>query len=281
MQLDQTRIAIRERSFGDLLDLALRVLRTHAPALCVTWMLGAVPAAALNIWLLGDSVTYQLESGLTEDQVVEALFGSGFQLALLLIMEVPWVAMLTTLYLGQAMFVERPSPRQLAADAVRSLPQMFLFQLVIRALLLPWIITWLVLYGSWPFLNEIILLERNPVRKSSRHPALTSTFNRNQVLHSRSTGELFGRWIFSLVLGGALMGSIWLTLWRGWAILWDTNTTDWTTFVVFPQIAIWTVLGYFTIVRFLSYLDLRIRNEGWEIELKMRAEAARLARQVA
>jgi hypothetical protein len=30
--------------------------------------------------------------------------------------------------------------------------------------------------------------------------------------------------------------------------------------------------GYLTVVRFLAYLDLRIRREGWEAELMMRAE---------
>ena len=34
------------------------------------------------------------------------------------------------------------------------------------------------------------------------------------------------------------------------------------------------------VVRFLSYLDLRIRHEGWEVELLMRAEALRLATQM-
>ena len=281
MQLDQTRIAIRERTFGDILDLALQVGRAHAPALCVTWLLGALPAIAFNIWFLGPEVRDQLEAGLAEEQLMEVMIGNGFLLTLLLIMQVPWTSMLTTLYLGQALFVERPSPRQIAQDALRSLPQMILFQFVIRLILLPWVITWLVLFGSWPFLNEIILLERNPLRKSKKNAALASTFSRNQVLHSRSAGELFGRWMLSVALGTVLALSIWLTLWLGWGMLWDVVATDWTTLVIFPQIAIWIVLGYFTVVRFLSYLDLRIRNEGWEIELKMRAEAARLTRQVA
>ena len=43
-------------------------------------------------------------------------------------------------------------------------------------------------------------------------------------------------------------------------------------------LAIWIVVGYFSVVRFLSYLDLRIRREGWEVELRMRAEGARLTR---
>ena len=41
-------------------------------------------------------------------------------------------------------------------------------------------------------------------------------------------------------------------------------------------LAMWIVVAYLTVVRFLTYLDLRIRDEGWEVELRMRAEAARL-----
>ncbi|HEV3005055.1 MAG TPA: hypothetical protein VGX78_11370, partial [Pirellulales bacterium] len=52
-------------------------------------------------------------------------------------------------------------------------------------------------------------------------------------------------------------------------------------FTVHLQVAVWIVIGYFAVVRYLSYLDLRIRTEGWEVELTMRAEAARLARQLA
>ena len=45
-------------------------------------------------------------------------------------------------------------------------------------------------------------------------------------------------------------------------------------------LAAWVVVGYFAVVRFLAYLDRRIRCEGWEVELLMRAEAARLTRQL-
>jgi hypothetical protein len=47
------------------------------------------------------------------------------------------------------------------------------------------------------------------------------------------------------------------------------------------QAAFWLVTVYFTVARFLSYLDVRIRNEGWEVELLLRAERARLTRQIA
>ena len=49
----------------------------------------------------------------------------------------------------------------------------------------------------------------------------------------------------------------------------------------YVPLAGWLVIGFFAIVRFLAYLDLRIRREGWEVELVMRAEAARLTRMAA
>jgi hypothetical protein len=40
-------------------------------------------------------------------------------------------------------------------------------------------------------------------------------------------------------------------------------------------ISLWIVAGIMAVVRFLSYLDIRIRQEGWAVELRMRAEAIR------
>jgi hypothetical protein len=42
--------------------------------------------------------------------------------------------------------------------------------------------------------------------------------------------------------------------------------------VVYPA-SLWIAAVYFAIVNYLSYLDLRIRREGWEVELKLRAAA--------
>ena len=56
---------------------------------------------------------------------------------------------------------------------------------------------------------------------------------------------------------------------------------DWTPgplmLTICMPMAMWLTAFFFTVVRFLNYLDLRIRHEGWEVELRIRAEAARQA----
>ncbi|HWB13599.1 MAG TPA: hypothetical protein VG826_30520 [Pirellulales bacterium] len=271
MQLDKTRVAIRERSFIDILDLALALLREHAGPLCLAWLAGVAPAALFNHWLLSDSF-------------VEGAFdysdlpGYLFVMSLLICWELPLATAPITLYLGQALFVERPSAARLAKDFASSLPQMILYQLVLRGVLIWMVITIPVLFVGWPYLSEIILLERNPWRK--RSPAGTSTLTRSSNMHGRNRGELFNRWLGSLMLGTMLVFVFWRSLWFLVLVLVGQVEDVTPEYMVWLPVASWIVLGYFAIVRFLSYLDLRIRAEGWEVELLLRAEASRFARQI-
>ena len=43
-----------------------------------------------------------------------------------------------------------------------------------------------------------------------------------------------------------------------------------------PHIAIWIAVGWLSIVRFLWYIDLRTRCEGWAVDLELREAARRL-----
>ena len=272
MQLDKTRIAIRERSFPDILDLALHVIRRYAPALAVAFVAGVLPLALLNHWLLSDY--------LNDFDIDDAPSGWYFYfLLVLLIWETPLATAPITLYLGQALFSEQPGAGRLFKDLLASLPQLILFQVVLRGLLSCTPFTWPVLFLVWPYLNEIILLERNPWRK--RGPYGTSTATRSSNMHARNRGELFNRWLGALVIGAGLIGAVAITCWYLRMLLAYEMRVDRTMYTVYLQGAIWLVVGYFAVVRFLSYLDLRIRTEGWEVELIMRAEAARLTRQLA
>ncbi len=86
MNYDHTLIVIRERSFLELLDLGMVVVRDRPAALGLAALAGIAPFAALNFWLLSD-VNFS-----------RALW------PLLLIMEAPWATAPLTIVLGDLMF---------------------------------------------------------------------------------------------------------------------------------------------------------------------------------
>jgi hypothetical protein len=272
VQLDRTRIAIRERSFADLLDLALRVIREHAMPLAATFALGAVPMALFNHWLLAETLDDEdLASGVPWTYLFYTLFW--------IVWELPLAAAPTTVYLGKALFEEKPSAASVAKDLLSSIPQLILFQVLLRGVLTLFIVTWLLLFAGWPYLNEILLLEQNPLRKRNVYGSTTGS--RSTTMHARNHGELVGRWLASIVVATGLVLAIWGALLYLQTFITFHPTVERVTYSIHLQVAVWIVVSYFMVVRYLSYLDLRIRTEGWEVELTMRAEAARLTRQLA
>ena len=71
--------------------------------------------------------------------------------------------------------------------------------------------------------------------------------------------------------GLALIATLWCV--QG-TLLFNWNLGDWFLRLAIPAI-MWFVVVFMHVVRFLTYLDTRIRREGWEVELKVRAAAAR------
>jgi len=257
VQLDKTRIAIRERDHTDVLDLALHVVRAFARPLALAFALGVLPAMALNAWLLVEHGDLDFEVGSPGIYV--------FWMLVLVFFEASLATAPMTVYLASAVFHERPGFRRLARDFLASLPQLLLYQGLLRF--------W---YFRWPYLTHVILLERNPL--VARDPRQKSTRKRAAELHAGLGGELFGRAMLSLLLGTGLLLSIWLSAFAAsWLLL---GELEWNTsmLVLWFPLALWLVVGYFAVVRFLSYLDLRIRREGWEVELILRAEATRWAK---
>lgn len=276
MQFDKTRIVVRERAYVDVLDLALRLIRVYAGPLLLAFAAGIVPVAIFNWWLLADYAEQDVELG----------FPLAYMcyMVLLILFEAPLATAPATLYLGKAVFTERPDAREIAREFRQSLPQLLLCQVVLRL--------W---YLRWSCLNEVILLERNRLRQ--KKGGGESTLQRARVLHLGEGGDLVARAFAVIIVGGLLFASIWLSiltlrgmLLQGWSffvfrsMLWAllTGQLDWEflgpMFRFHFPLAMWIVVAYFTVVRFLSYLDLRIRREGWEVELIMRAERARLAK---
>lgn len=270
MQLDKTRIAIRERNYLDILDLSLHVIRVHPWGALLTFAAGAVPCALLNYWLL---------TGVMAETDLDIDFPWGYvnRLLLLMVWQIPLAGAPLTLFLGQVLFAEKASVRRLVRDLFASLPQLILINVLLRALLMVAVLPLAAAYFFWPFATEVILLERNPLRR--RYPQAATAMGRAFGMHKALAGEVIARWMAAIVLGGLLIAIVWLSVLYVQGGFGMPNETPLIYSVSLP-VSLWIVIGYFTVVRFLSYLDVRIRTEGWEVELLVRAEAARLARQL-
>ena len=272
MQLSETQIVIRERPFIDILDLSLRVMRAYAGQLCAALLAGIVPFYALNVWLLSGYT----RSGLEMD--VDPMY--AFWLVILVVWEIPLATAPATLLLGQALFEEQPAPGKVAAgliasDLWRLSPQLFFYQVLVRPLLVLPIFTWFWLFSSRAYLNEVILLERNPFRQDS--PERPSTSRRARTLHASHAGDILGRWFASLAVCIMLYIVFLVSIWIVHGLLFDGWEFD-ALVIHYAQLALWLVVGFFAVVRFLAYLDLRIRREGWEVELLLRSEHTRLTK---
>ncbi len=290
MQLDKTRIAVRERDLLEILDLSLHVVRVYAWPLIVTLAAGVLPLMLLNHWLIG------WMAGV--DYAVEYPTRYVRNMSVLVFLEAPLATVFATYFLGQAVFQVRPRLSEVVGEVFKMLHRVVLCQLFIRAtgvallmLMLMernssangfveyFMMSILLIYAgvvrsTRPFINEIVLLERNPLSSSSQ--TTMTVGKRSQTLHGHAAGDMFGRtlacWVFGALLVLAVFGQflfvqgIFLNDWHHGPLM----------IQLFLPLSRWLVAGFFTVVRFLNYLDLRIRQEGWAVDLLLRAEAAKL-----
>jgi hypothetical protein len=307
MQLDRTRIAIRERGLLETLDLALHVTREFAGPLVICSLLAIVPLALINYALIG------WMAPIASDEEVTG-FRYLWNMSVLIFLEAPLASVFAIAWLGPAVFLEEKTIRQVAAEVVRYLPQLALTQGLLRGVFVAWGLYLLVdrtesaglveglamvMLCLWsaamrafrPYINEIVLLEKNPLL--SRGGAVITIGKRSTHLHGPYSGDLFIRWC-----GAAMITLLLVALALATAVLaqgvlitdWPIHLTtepfeitpnlDWFKLQIVYPACLWLVVMFVSVVRFLSYLDLRIRHEGWEVELLMRAEALRLAAQL-
>jgi hypothetical protein len=317
MQLDNTRIAVRERSLPEVFDLALHVTREFAGPWLLCSLLAIVPLAAINYFLVGWMTDLDYDTDFPGLRYL-------WSMTLLVLIEAPLASVFVTAFLGPAVFMEQRTVRQVVgdvfrfrrtrADDTRPIVNLILCQLLLRGILPAWLLYLTVdpyqfhvqeglfipaiacysmaMRAFRPYINEIILLEKNPL--TSKDPQRITIAKRSSHLHGPSSGDLFVRWIVSAMVGLMLFVLALITAELLLGVLlgilpfeFDPVTEEFTEWhlswidlqVVWPA-CLWLVASYFSVVRFLSYLDLRIRHEGWEVELLMRAEALRMAAKV-
>lgn len=248
MAYDRTLVQIRERTFLDLLDLTLVVVRQRPVALGLAALAGAAPFAALNAWLIHDA---RMAAGL---------------LPFLVALEAPWATAPLTVVLGGLMFGRTPGAGPVLQTLVRSFFPMFVFQFLLRALILATSFLYVLYPTRLAFLNEVILLER---------PRWWSAFRRTSTLCERRGGELFGQWLASLVFGGLFVLAFWAGSGTLLKALVDTDLTwapRWSDLLGARfHLALWVAIEFFGAARFFTYIDQRIRLEGWEVSLRLRS----------
>jgi hypothetical protein len=247
MAYEHTLVQIRERSFLEVHDLALVVLRNRPVPIGVAALVGVAPAAALNAWLASDP------------EFPLPLF------ALLVLLEIPPATAPLTMVLGGLMFGQRPSAGQVLLRLLRAGPALFVYQFLLRGFLSMTVLLYPVIPSKLVFLNEVILLERVP---------FWQTLRRCETMCARRSGDLFAQWLAQLFFAAMFVLCFWLgtgvalsalttseLTWEqpGWGSLYDLRF----------QLTIWLTIVYLTVARFLTYIDHRIRKEGWEIELRL------------
>jgi len=122
--------------------------------------------------------------------------------------------------------------------------------------------------------GEVVLLERQPLRASLRRA--------NQLMaswRSEAVGQLIlgGLMIVVGSLAAVLAAVVLINL-----LFWDAITSEewWRWFhpgsTPLALLLPWPFIAWLAVVRFLSYIDLRTRREGWEIDLDLRWAGRRL-----
>ena len=141
-------------------------------------------------------------------------------------------------------------------------------------LLMLTIVIGLIVRSFRPFANEMLLLEKNPLR--TRKTTDISYSSRSAALHKVAQPTIIGRSLLVTLMCFPLAFAFYSSM-----LLIDQSInlhidSETTLITFYWPAALWLVAGLIAVVRFLSYIDIRIRQEGWAVELRIRAEATRL-----
>ena len=231
MQLDRTRIAIRERGILDLLDLSLQVTRAFWGPLLLIATICVIPAITLNHLLIGWMADIPYGEEMTEVEFL-AMVRYTTDMTALMVIEAPLVTALIAAYLGKVVFLQKPSLVALTKECISMLPQLIVCQVLLRGIAIAWILLALVPRNSSyhfaeflllatagtvmllrtfrPFLIEIILLERNPIF-GKKHVESMNISRRSQMLHGPNSGDVSMRAIVCALVAVMLFFSVWGT----------------------------------------------------------------------
>ena len=297
MDFSKTFISIRTRSAFQIYDLAILVCVEYFKPLIGLLAIGAFPFILLDCWLIGWLATDYKD------------FRFFYWVMFLLVVSQAQIATtFMTHYRGQAMFVGRPKISTTVKEVFRAgfyfhwlhggvrmvIPVLICCYFLSRSMefgggdkylysffYLPALV---LLGGSFrvfrPFVSEILLLEKTPVKSKDKN--VVCFHRRSIALHYRrgAVEGLVGQGVTSFALGLFLGLAFDAGLLQVDKILNIQANSEWSYAAWYWLVALWLSVGFLCVARFLFYIDTRIRQEGWGVELQMRSESRRLSEMV-
>ena len=218
MQLDKTEIVIRQRSAPELLDLSVRVLRRHCLKIAAACALFGVPLLIADVWL--SAWMFSEDALMAAEQLPEPQVylrcRHAVHLLVLFLFQFPLISLPATIFLGDQVFYESPTIRQLLSKlagiwiqtlwvlgvcrlGLLSLGLAFVvnrntvFDPTAETFLLMGLVVILLIRGVWPFAPEILGLERCLIRPTRESPISYSV--RRSGLHQSVSSDHLGRFI--------------------------------------------------------------------------------------
>jgi len=286
MQFDQTSIAIRERNNLEVFDLAANVLVRQIRPIMFLLFLNALPFVILDYyllsWMTDVSLSYELATAYY------------FAMIALIISQAQLGTCLITIFMGRVMFMEEHSVKAVLGMFFKRLPYFLFSQGLLRLAIFPILVALITLpedrEGAYmmayfglpaivfvglivramrPYLPEVIFLEQTPLQKKGDLPSLSE---RSKNLHMLASGSISVQFILLAVLAPLLLFALHSVFVMLDSMLSIRSNSEYSLQPFYIVASGWFVAGFFAVVRFLMYIDVRIRQEGWAVQLKFMTE---------
>lgn len=278
MKIEDCIVRVERRSGGGCLDLAIVFAQQFAGSIVRLLITFAVPSCVLTWWV---------SEGRTDLLVIAipifAFFASFMSATLIATVgpQVFGVPLSTTA--GITAVVQRLMSFLTLTSLVRLVQFVLMFCLVVPAILPT---------AALGHLNEVLFLEKTPAKdavRRLRNLIRGNGFGRNlsrliglMTFWAISSTGLFVlidqlvSWVFNIqIFKGTMVDG------EDWIEAFTASVVDDRAVILLLQVAVWIPFPVVRLAWFFCYLDQRIRNECWDLDLQFRAEANRLEEQIA
>ncbi|HVH43588.1 MAG TPA: hypothetical protein VM925_14635 [Labilithrix sp.] len=252
LDLLRSRVTLRDRSVADVMDLALRFVVVHGRAYALVALGSLVPVAALSLlagWKLGWGVSWAIS------------------IPLAIVAEIPF-----TVLASRLVFQERVRARDVLRAAAVEVPRI-LFGRLLSAVLIAFgffalLIPSFFLAAISLFAGEVMLLER---------ASMVQAFGRSQRIAWSAMSDVV---LALIVLGLVPVASVFITDIAGRSLIGEVlqfrpPPPVWNDYgSALAMLGLFVQVPYLTTARFLLYLNIRTREEGWDIQTRFAAIAA-------